>query len=118
MLWLDVDTSLLAKPVALDPALDFMGRRKPKGDHRTWHVDAMYFNATTNAKTLIGLWISFLADHSDEHAFNELWRAGVWSGHYGALPAAYDDAPGSIVRYGRSISDRKAADMAMLKARR
>lgn len=117
VLWLDADTRLLAAPAGLDPSLDFMGRAKPPGQNRIWHVDAMYFSGSDASRELVRLWIEWLTDHSDEHAFNELWKAGVWSGNWGALPPSYDGGPESIVRYGRSRSERKSREMAALRAR-
>lgn len=117
LLWLDADTSLVAVPTGFRPDMDFMGRAKPAGDDRKWHVDAMYFGATPGAMDLLRRWTDRLADHSDEHAFHCLWEAGEWDGAWAPLPADYS-RDGAIVRFRRARHERKRADMAALKRRR
>jgi hypothetical protein len=111
LLWLDVDTSLLRRPVGLRPWLDFMGRAKSGSDGRAWHVDAMFFGASLVACALLARWVEALADDiSDELAFDRAWKAGGWPGAWETLPRTFSaGCTDPVVRHGRSTSPAKRA---------
>jgi hypothetical protein len=95
LLWVDVDGSILERPVDL-PDVDFAARAKDKRRdrrvHRTdrmWHVGTLYFGDTEAARDLLGLWVEHLGDDSDEAALDRAWKSGHWSGSHTGLPAKY-----------------------------
>jgi len=116
ILWTDVDSSLLSAPGDLREDVDFMARKRPPHQERAWHVDTLYFNATTMAERLLELWIEYLTDHSDGLALHQAWCSGRWPGRAAPLPPEYHPGhPNAIIRYGRSTSPEKRADQRRLK---
>lgn len=100
LLWIDVDGSILKRPVDLRSDVDFMARRMPESRGRTWHVGTLFFNHTPAALELLRSWAAEATGDTDEYALEVAWRKG-WDGTYDELPSTYF----AIARRGRKLSD-------------
>jgi hypothetical protein len=88
LLWIDVDGSILRRPSALRPDVDFMARTMPWDRSRQWHVGTLFFNNTPGALDLLERWVAQLRDDSDEAALDRVWRLGHFP-RVAPLPASY-----------------------------
>ena len=78
ILWVDVDGSILRKPVWFDGLdADFAARLMPDHRARTWHVGTMWFNYTPKALAFIDKWCELTGELSDESALDDAWNCGA-----------------------------------------
>ena len=92
LLWIDVDGSILKAPKLLySTTVDFAGRPHGTIADRAWHVAVMFFNNTSGGKQLLREWnLRCMSNrHSDELAFNEVWRVSGDNYTSDKLPKEY-----------------------------
>ena len=90
LLWIDVDGSILRRPIDLDIMQADFAARPMRKTGRKWHVGTLYFNNTPGALALLERWVAELDDRtSDEAALERVWQSPGWPAKTAELPATY-----------------------------
>lgn len=75
ILWIDVDGSIIRRPVFFDGLdVDFAARKMAAGRARTWHVGTMFFRPTPAMIAFVDKWCELCGGLSDESALDALWN--------------------------------------------
>lgn len=123
VLWVDVDNNLHRKPVVEWDASKGVAASKRKdgtlirGEVRTWHVGALWFDYTPRSLAFLDTWC-LSEGVSDDHTFETAWRA-----HPGAVarmsPLFFRlrSAPWATISHGSSKDSSKHEQMRRLRQR-
>lgn len=125
VLWVDVDASLLNRPLCYIKA-DFAARPMSPERDRTWHVGTMWFNYTPAMIEFLEKWIENTGNLSDESALEKTWQDHGFLIETCHLPKEYfyierktqPPPSGTVIMHRISDSEMKKRDMVLAKIKR
>lgn len=127
VLWLDIDTKIVAKPDILAGfSQDFAACKMPANNRKDLYVSILAFGYNTRTMRFIKQWIAATGSISDHSSFDETWKATGHDLDVMILPPNYGQIlhhntnpnPGCVFAIELSASESKRQQMAALKKTR